>query len=521
MRITSYNNAVGWFSPYKLVDNFEAVGTGFFIDEYHILTCAHVVETSIKIFFAIPGIGRELKEAVLVSICHDKDIALLKAVNHRSNDYFPLADSDGVHQQDKVTTVGYPMGTDKLKSTSGSISGRQGRYFQTDAPINGGNSGGPLLNSQDEVIGINTAKLAAHVSDGIGYATPIRDFLVIKEVMYSASPEKPTIVRKPMVMCTFSNTDRHLHKYMIDAKNYQNGYSIRWMHKSSPLYEVGIREGDVISRFDGLDIDNFGEAIVSWSPLKVHLHDLMDRYKLGDHVSIEYWSLKELLNDGTQTLKTKKIVLRPTAHYFKIKKLYPPLEELPYEIIAGMIVTPLVLNHIGNMFSQDMIDENRTDLATYLKLENRFEPVLMVATVFSGSYLKNGRNIRNGDIIVEVNDLEVKTLDDFRRAFMLIKEQNGMHYVTLKLKNNSTVVIDLDKAIEEEQFLSGNFKYEISPLYHQMVKKIRPDPEVIRERMLTEIMEFLPEDTRLLNLPEPAAPYLMTAGGIKSKFGRN
>ncbi len=72
--------------------------------------------------------------------------------------------------------AGYPLGQDRLKYSSGIISGLQGALLQTDAPINPGNSGGPLLNNNNEVIGINSQKIAAGQADNIGYSIPIHNF---------------------------------------------------------------------------------------------------------------------------------------------------------------------------------------------------------------------------------------------------------------------------------------------------------------------------------------------------------
>ena len=116
-------------------------------------------------------------------------MAILKIKNYVNQDFLKLGDSDMVNQQDKVTAIGYPLSSDKLKFSSGIISGLHGILLQTDAPINEGNSGGPLIkfsNNVDslEVIGVNSSKVKSSIADNIGYVVPINIFKIIKQSMF-------------------------------------------------------------------------------------------------------------------------------------------------------------------------------------------------------------------------------------------------------------------------------------------------------------------------------------------------
>ena len=109
------------------------------------------------------------------------DLALLKIKDYQNEYFLNLGNSDEINQQDKVIAVGYPLSSDNLKFSSGIISGLHGILLQTDAPINEGNSGGPLVKlnietNQYYVLGVNSSKVKSSIADNIGYSVPINLF---------------------------------------------------------------------------------------------------------------------------------------------------------------------------------------------------------------------------------------------------------------------------------------------------------------------------------------------------------
>ena len=208
VKIRSECSSFNWFNPQKTLDEYRSVGTGFFInDQGYILTCNHVIENAFKIYIIIPIEGKEKIEADVVSICPDNDLALLKIKNYQNKYYLDLADSDTINQQDKVIAVGYPLSSDNLKFSSGIISGLHGILLQTDAPINEGNSGGPLVKlntetNQYHVIGVNSSKVKSSIADNIGYSVPINIFKIIHKQMLSNK-----IVYTPELLVWFNNSN--------------------------------------------------------------------------------------------------------------------------------------------------------------------------------------------------------------------------------------------------------------------------------------------------------------------------
>ena len=164
------------------------LGSGFVIDkEGHIITNYHVVEDASTVQVVFSDDDNPVEARVLGSD-PSTDIAVLEVdTDGRALTPIPLGDSDGVIPGDKAIAIGNPFGLDRT-ITEGIVSAIQRsirapdgfrieNVIQTDAAINSGNSGGPLLNSRGEVIGVNSQIIAGGgVSEGnvgIGFAVPV------------------------------------------------------------------------------------------------------------------------------------------------------------------------------------------------------------------------------------------------------------------------------------------------------------------------------------------------------------
>jgi S1-C subfamily serine protease len=180
-------------NPFGTAETQRALGSGFVLDKAgHIVTNFHVVRgaNSIQVSFS----NNERFKAKLVGVDPSTDIAVLKVeVKSRALKALPLGNSDGVRVGDQVIAIGNPFGLDR-SVTAGIVSAVQRRIeapnrlsishvIQTDAALNHGNSGGPLLNAQGEVIGVNAQIETGGASQGnvgIGFAIPIN---TVKDVV--------------------------------------------------------------------------------------------------------------------------------------------------------------------------------------------------------------------------------------------------------------------------------------------------------------------------------------------------
>lgn len=172
-------------SPLPSVPQQEALGSGFVIDKAgHIVTNFHVVQGADEVTVSFSN--RDTVKAEIVGVDPSTDLAVLR-VEASASALTPLrlGDSDRVKVGDQVVAIGNPFGLDRT-ATAGIVSALQrlitapnrftiDHVIQTDAPINRGNSGGPLLNMRGEVIGVNTQIETGNASSGnvgIGFAVP-------------------------------------------------------------------------------------------------------------------------------------------------------------------------------------------------------------------------------------------------------------------------------------------------------------------------------------------------------------
>lgn len=455
VRIVSDIVEFDWYKPYKKGRSYSSVGTGFFIDNNgYILTCAHVVENSIKISIVIPSIGKDKFDATVISICPSMDLALLKT-SYKNKSYLELGDSDEIKPKDTVVAIGYPLGQDRLKYTSGIISGIQGSLIQTDAPINPGNSGGPLLDKNNKVIGINSSKIAAFIADNIGYSIPIQAFHMLKTIMQTGDLK---IIKKPELLCNFNNTDSNILDYA--ESKCKDGYMVKDIEKVSQLYSVGIRAKDIICSFDGYMIDNFGECIVPWSTQKVHLNEIINRYNVEDEIEIKFWSFKQ------KKFKAEKIKF-DKKEPFKIKTKYPQFENIDYEVINGMVIMELTMNHLENGYQTgNMSDEVYDNLMSYYSNTQRLKSALIITHVFGGSYATKIDNVETGEILIKVNNKKVSTLKQLRKHIL---KPLSNKYISFETENNNILINTVKNLLEEEKFLSSKHSYEPSNTYQDLL----------------------------------------------------
>jgi S1-C subfamily serine protease len=449
------------FAPYKILTDSESIGTGFFINNSgFVLTCAHVVENCLKIWINVPTRGKDKIDAVIHSICYDKDLALLKTIDYKNVSYCELGDSDKIISGDTVIALGYPLGQTRVKMTKGVISGRQDKYIQTDTSINPGNSGGPLIDKNKKVIGINTSKISSSNTEGVGYATPIHDFIVIRDAMINQTAK---IIREPQMYFGFQTTDAN-HCKLFNCPD-DAGILVKYIIEDSPLYIAGLRRNDIILKFDGQKLDGFGDLNVSWSNDKINIEDVISRYTQTSVIPFEFWSSKQ----------KKKILTNVTFDnntLIKVPQIYYPFQSFDYEVFCGMVVMELTYNHLIHMSSSDIKMENRIKLKKYSKTKNRMKSVLFIASILHGTYLSSIDDVTAGDIITVINANTCETLDDFRKAiveksFNLDKDL----YSYMKLDSEAQIVINISKAYADESELSQRYKYKISTLYDKLCQQ--------------------------------------------------
>jgi serine protease Do len=236
-----------------------SLGSGFIVDaEGYVVTNNHVIEAADKIVVVLDD-GTEL-EATLVGTDPKTDIALLKVEADHLLPFVGFGDSDVVRVGDWALAIGNPFGFGS-SVTAGIISARQrdirsGPYddfLQTDAPINRGNSGGPLFNMDGEVIGVNTAIYSpSGGSVGIGFAVPSN--LVMRVV--DQLKEFGRTRRGWLGVRIQSVTPEIAEAFGLPG---DGGALVASVTPDGPAEGAGLEAGDVIVSFNGTEITEMRE----------------------------------------------------------------------------------------------------------------------------------------------------------------------------------------------------------------------------------------------------------------------
>ncbi len=444
-----------WEEPYKTPDQLEGCGSGFFInDQGYFITNYHVINQASSVQIQIPAFGRQRFDVDIIGACPDRDIALLKLKDDAAQEirlklgkinYLDcFGDSDSIVRTQEVLALGYPLGQERLKSTLGIVSGRErAGFIQITAPINPGNSGGPCLNSSGEIIGINFAIVPD--AQNVGYIIPINEVKTAIKDLYSVK-----LLRKPVLGCIFTVTTPDFVKYLGNPVG--GGWYIARVFPDTILDEIGIQENDMLYKINGYDIDYYGELSVPWSEDKISLLDFLNRFTVDDDISFVVYR-SGVRKDFNFKLSNKYMP--------PIRKVHPEFEPdfTDYEVIGGMVVMPLSLNHVATLI------ERVTELSRYIRPETQHESAVLITNVLPDSQAQKARVLTKGAVIDQVNGKEIKTMADFREA---VKKSKEIGYLTVKTNDKMFAALPVDKILEDEDRLSRRYFYNKSNLLDEL-----------------------------------------------------
>ena len=372
-----------------------SLGSGVIIDGKRgfILTNSHVITKTGTITVTLKD-EREFT-AKIVGADPDSDLAVLRITSKTPLPAIEMGSSEDIMIGETVIAIGNPFGFSNTVTT-GVISAKnrsirtEDRVFhdfiQIDASINPGNSGGPLLNINGELIGINTAIYAK--AQGIGFAIPINKAKrIISDLIQYGE------VIQPWIGLTIQNLDKKLAQYLKVPGN--KGVMIKEIVKNSPSHKAGIYDGDII-------VSIGTKKILSNNDYKTALRD----FSVGDTIKINLWRNGKALN------------ISVVAALF-------PLD------LAGELAYKLLGIRTENISSKKRFAYKKTA-----------KQGVIITKIHSQSYLYQ-IGARPGDVIRQIDEINVKNLKDFESAIVkyryktsvvvLLQREKQGYYISVKL----------------------------------------------------------------------------------------
>lgn len=262
-------------------------------------------------------------------------------------------------------------------------------------------------------------------------------------------------------------------------------------YEGFPLYNAGVRAGDILHKFNGtqryffvffspdtvtstiahpivifisgFELDNFGAAQVPWSPYaRASLDSLMGLVVHDSKPEIEFSRNGKLMKAtlNFEDPNNKGYPILPV-----VREIYPPYEKIDYEVIAGLVVMDITMNHIALLHEEqasETVIKNLTPIAASFEL--RMKPAVVVSNVLLGSLVARSNTLTAGTILDEVNGIKVSNLKEFREAIIKPVKRDAGYFITLLSRSHEFVVLPLEDSIREEFELGDMHMFDVSPL---------------------------------------------------------
>lgn len=367
----------------------KAGGSGVIISEDgYIVTNNHVIEGATKLRVTLPD-GRAF-DAKTIGTDPATDVALIK-IDASGLPTLPFGSSDDLRLGEWVLAIGYPM---ELQSTItagivsakarqlGALNNRYGieSFIQTDAAVNPGNSGGALVNTRGELVGINTI-IKTSTGSYVGYSFAVPETIVRKVVV---DLKESGVVQRAVLGISFRAIDQQFIDELGDDSDIKEigGIYVASVAEGGAASEAGLRKGDVILSVDGVAVNDSATFL-----------EQIGKRRPGDEITLK-------LRRGEKEITTKATLQNKAGE----TSLLSP-ESVDVEAV------------LGGQF--ETISEKS---AKALDIRGGVQ----VVKIKQGGLLERAR-IKEGYIITHINDRQIRSIDDLARLTDKIRSIDGVY----------------------------------------------------------------------------------------------
>ena len=340
--------------------------------------------------------------------------------------------------KERVAVYGYPLGGDKLSTTQGIVSRMEHSYYtltdtkfligQTDAAINSGNSGGPVI-SKGKVVGVAFAGLST--ADNIGYFIPVNILVNFLEDIKDGAYDGP-----PSLGIGWTELESKSHRKMLGVENLNGGILVNKIYKNSP-FEGILEKNDVLMKLDNYNIDYDG-MIEFRKNEKTDFTYVNQQMNYGDTLNYEIIRNKKLKTGQVKLEKKNTVYSIITEERIET----PP----SYLIYGGLLFEPLTSNYM-TVAIEDLF-------LVYGKEENykEYDQLVVLVRVLPFDVNLGYSDVVN-EVILKVNGEKYKDFKDFAQKVKNVKTE----FIVFENDKGHEIVLDVKEVEEQKEELLGNY----------------------------------------------------------------
>ena len=429
------------FNPWSKMPSNEISGSGVIISGNRILTNAHVVTYANQVYVQ-PYQSAEKISAEVIAIAPGIDLALLKLEDEEFfKDHPPLPMSEVIPRTgEKVNAYGYPMGGSGLSVTEGIVSriefssyyyNTSGLRIQVDAPLNPGNSGGPVI-SNKEIVGLVFSGIRK--ADNIGYLIPVEEIKIFLDDIADGKYDG-----KPMMFDQLQTLENDALREKLRLKKSQTGMMV-----TIPYGDGGkgkLKKWDIIASIGNHDIDNEGKVITK-DGLRLNFAYMIQHLEKDSKINLT------VIRDGKEIkfdlpLDREKNVLLPN-----LKDGYPSY------FIYGPLVFSAATNDFVRSLQRDILSllmrsSPLTTRLTESATEEQEQLIVISSRMFSNKITK-GYGDPFTQVVKDINGIKIKNI---KQLVEVIRDMNDP-YIEINFEGNyvETMIFrkdEMDAATED------------------------------------------------------------------------